>query len=279
MNQHISNIKNSVLSLMNPIGIDSSDFPLIYKQIKKPFFISFPNDVYNEHTYQFYSKKHSSSNSKLNRNLNGNLNMKSNKNVNRNRNRNIKSLSGLLSPLSGYFSPLSGFEPEFNPDFWNLNDHMKSSHNCYAYALHTISKKPQSKPQPGYFVRFNSIKDDQYTCSHFYHRLKRDNPSLYLTTFDQKCSPGFSKSFLAIDPKQEDHDYHFYRQDNNGFWSHKPGLTNVTNKNASNHLITNPLTANRDYQYYKYKKPCYFFCSSKKLSHSSANRNNKNSNN
>ena len=68
MNQHISNIKNSVLSLMNPLGIHSSDFPLIYKQIKKPFFISFPNDVYNEHSYQFYSKKHSSSNSKLNRN-------------------------------------------------------------------------------------------------------------------------------------------------------------------------------------------------------------------
>jgi len=42
-------------------------------------------------------------------------------------------------------------------------------------------------------------------------------------------------------------DYHWYRQNPDGTWSHKPGITQVTNLDASGNLIYNPKMADRDY--------------------------------
>ena len=42
-------------------------------------------------------------------------------------------------------------------------------------------------------------------------------------------------------------DYHWYRQDSNGWWSHKPGSSPVTNRDASGKLIVDPKLADRDY--------------------------------
>jgi hypothetical protein len=49
---------------------------------------------------------------------------------------------------------------------------------------------------------------------------------------------------LVVDPGV---DYHWYRQDDNGLWSHKPGSTPVINVDASGKLITDPGAANRNY--------------------------------
>lgn len=43
-------------------------------------------------------------------------------------------------------------------------------------------------------------------------------------------------------------DYHFYRQNPNGTWSHKPGTDDVTNKDSEGELINNPETCARAYQ-------------------------------
>ena len=40
-----------------------------------------------------------------------------------------------------------------------------------------------------------------------------------------------------------DTDYHWYRQNPDGTWSHKPGRTEVTNLDANGHLIYDPLYA------------------------------------
>lgn len=40
-------------------------------------------------------------------------------------------------------------------------------------------------------------------------------------------------------------DYHFYRLDNNGYWSHKSGRTPARNVDDSNNLIRNPIFADR----------------------------------
>jgi hypothetical protein len=47
---------------------------------------------------------------------------------------------------------------------------------------------------------------------------------------------------LVISPG---HDYHWYRRDEDGTWSHKPGSSSATNRDNSNHIIYNPETANR----------------------------------
>ena len=59
--------------------------------------------------------------------------------------------------------------------------------------------------------------------------------------------------------------FHKERLDKNKKWSHKPGRTEATKVDASGSEIDNPLTANRDYQYFAYKKPCFFFCAHPKL--------------
>ena len=41
------------------------------------------------------------------------------------------------------------------------------------------------------------------------------------------------------------YDYHWYRLDNNGMWSHKPGGWLATNRDASGNLISDPRTCNR----------------------------------
>ena len=61
---------------------------------------------------------------------------------------------------------------------------------------------------------------------------------------------GFYKSFITVANKGPDTDYHFYRQDNNKYWSHKPGRTAVTNLDASKKLIKNPYLANRKYSHF-----------------------------
>jgi len=161
-------------------------------------------------------------------------------------------------------SPLSGYEPKYNPYYWNNNKNIKNNNNCYSYSVNNKNHH-FGKPQPGYFARFNHIQNNQYKCAYFFKRILNDIPSVYLTSFKQKCKKGFHKAFFAIDSNKNEHDYHFYRQDNNQLWSHKPGTTNVINYDADYKIIKNPYSANRNYTSYNYDKPCFFFCVNNKF--------------
>ena len=163
-------------------------------------------------------------------------------------------------------SPLSGYEPRYSPNRWNDKDNIRDNHNCYAYALNKIAYHRSDKSQPGYFSGFPPLSDKDYNCATFLKRLKKDIPGFYVTSFNDKCRSGFYKAFLALDEKYEDQDYHFYRQDNSGYWSHKPGRTEATNIDASGNLIKNPLIADRKYRHFEYSTPCFFFCLNSKLS-------------
>jgi hypothetical protein len=65
----------------------------------------------------------------------------------------------------------------------------------------------------------------------------------------------------VVDP---DNDYHWYRQDADGDWSHKPGGTKVTRKDASGHRIHRPDLADRDYTKgsgtLNYEQFCTYMC-------------------
>lgn len=54
------------------------------------------------------------------------------------------------------------------------------------------------------------------------------------------------ENVIRINP---DTDYHWYRQNPDGTWSHKPGETEVTNLDASGELIYDPQVCDRDYTY------------------------------
>ena len=155
------------------------------------------------------------------------------------------------------FSPLSGAELKYNPKLWNKNYNIKNTHNCYTYALGKIVPGLDSKAQPGYASGFEHIEDNEYDCKSFRERLKKDSPGSYLEKFDNACIPGFYKIFLALDPEN---DYHWWRQNLDQYWSHKPGSTEVVNVDASGNKIKNPLKANRKYDSLNYYKPCFFAC-------------------
>lgn len=74
------------------------------------------------------------------------------------------------------------------------------------------------------------------------------------------CPAGTYKVALVLDPvelgdyyisytdgtvSQYGWDYHWYRQDSDGYWSHKPGHSEVTNVDAGGKRIWDPQTADR----------------------------------
>ena len=154
-------------------------------------------------------------------------------------------------------SPLSGSEYNYEPEKWNYDDNIKVSHNCYSYALGKIVRGLESKAQPGYASGFKHIENNNFSCKEFRKRLQKDSPGSYLEKFDNACLPGFYKVFLALDPEN---DYHWWRQNSDSYWSHKPGSTNVTDLDASNKKIKNPFLSNRKFSSRNYYKPCFFSC-------------------
>jgi hypothetical protein len=187
-------------------------------------------------------------------------------------------------------SPLTGFEPSYNPDKYNGTRKMKESHNCFAYAFDHVEMPPDSEcnesmcntpfHQPGRksgFPRWSETKGKR--CPDLISRLRADIPGIKTVSFTEKCPVGTSKIALAVAPdsckkdevnnktclSKKHGDYHFWRQDNNGMWSHKPGGTDVTNKDASKRSIYDPSLANRNYgDRLNYKYFCSFLCAPKK---------------
>jgi hypothetical protein len=167
-------------------------------------------------------------------------------------------------------SPLTGYEPEFNPARFNKLKGIKEAHNCFAYAFDHIqlpsikSCTKDSCPipfhQPGRasgYPKWSKVKGKR--CPDLISRLFGDVKGLKLTDFEKKCPKKMSKIALVAD---EDEDYHFYRQDSNGYWSHKPGATSVTHLDATNRPIYNPELASRKYpdSGLDYDKFCAYMC-------------------
>ena len=153
------------------------------------------------------------------------------------------------------FSPTSGSELEYNPEIWDKSS-IVENHNCYTYALGNIVPKLTSKAQPGYASGYSHLNDIN-ECSLFYDRLKKDSPGSYSENFDNACLPGFYKIFLALDPGN---DYHWWRQNKDIFWSHKPGSTSVKDVDGDGLKIKNPYLSSRNFKHRNYYKPCFFAC-------------------
>lgn len=165
-------------------------------------------------------------------------------------------------------APLSGYEPDYNPSEYNKNVGIKESQNCFAYAFHQTAlpahctKKSCSAPfhQPGMRSGYPKWSDvDGKRCPDVIGRLLGDVPSIRMSSFTKKCPRKMTKAAVVTD---ENEDYHFYRQDSNGYWSHKPGSTDVTNKDATGRFIYDPQLASRKYDKSSldYRNFCGFFC-------------------
>ena len=179
--------------------------------------------------------------------------------------------------------------PKYQPEKWNKNPFIQSTHNCYSYFLNKIDPKivnkchniveytqnnnsnkidtskicSRLKPQPGYYAGYTKIIDKkEYNCLEIEQRLLADNPNIKKTEKEDSCPYNFYKGALVLDRNLV---YHFYRQDDNGLWSHKDGHLPATNVDSSGQLIVDPNDADRNYgidKRYNYKNLNYTdFCS------------------
>lgn len=153
------------------------------------------------------------------------------------------------TPVTCTKTPCPG-SPAYEPALWN-NPPVKGSTNCYAYAANDPHGHPPGKPQPG--ERCGRPLTD-VTCAEVSRASLCDG--MLAAPNPPSPKPGYYPVALVVDPGV---DYHWYRLDNNGRWSHKPGNTNATDTDASGNPITNPETANRNYGSVNYREFCGYF--------------------
>ena len=113
------------------------------------------------------------------------------------------------------------------------------------------------------------LPNKDISCTTIQQRMLLDNNNLKFITNQeaetQACPTGYYKGFFAVDPKTKNShhdaaDYHFYRQNPDGTWSHKPGGNAVSHVDANQCPIKNPHVSNRDYGNINYSSSCSFFC-------------------
>lgn len=124
----------------------------------------------------------------------------------------------------------------YSASYWNDFPYgsIQMLNNCYNYAA---NRRTDTFAQPG--------KASGYPITVFSGFAL--DLALFHDGFESTTSSGTSaenkmKIYCAIWPWT---DFHFYRRDNNGMWSGKPGYDEATNLDHSGNTISNPSTADR----------------------------------
>jgi hypothetical protein len=126
----------------------------------------------------------------------------------------------------------------YNPGFWNNNPTILHNNNCYNYAS---NKRTDTFAQPGrgcghMYTAINCVEVTRAAlCDGLHHRYQ---------CFPDSEKPRYLVA-LVIAPGPGFVDYHWYRKNKEGFWSHKPGGTPVRNVDNSGHVITDPSRCDR----------------------------------
>jgi hypothetical protein len=125
--------------------------------------------------------------------------------------------------------------PLYEPDWWNDAGQRQFNNNCYNYATNYRS---DTFAQPGLAA---GAMYTALTCAAVLPAAVKDaledSPGA-----NNKCPAEGHLVALVVAP---DFDFHWYRKGRNGYWSHKPGGTAVTNQDNSGNLIPDPRTADR----------------------------------
>ncbi len=133
----------------------------------------------------------------------------------------------------------------YAPKKWNSCQH-QTRNNCYNYALNLLD---DTFRQPGEKSDFTTTKKDSCYDGKLVEKaaiadgwVKKEEP-------DGQCPKGYHKVCLTICS----YDYHWLRQDSNGYWSHKMGYLPATDLSAiTGEKITDPVAEARHFGYTDY---------------------------
>jgi len=162
----------------------------------------------------------------------------------------VKNASGTVATVfevsMEVIMPLSGYELDYAPEDWD--SYVEACCNCYSYALNNQIYPETNKlwvyQQPGEYSgdTYNAL-NEQNIHSAVLRDYNEYDTSLIFQSIGRYdiCPEGTYKVALVVSAN----DYHWYRQDSDGLWSHEPGTTPVTRLDSSGNLIYDPQTANR----------------------------------
>ncbi len=152
-------------------------------------------------------------------------------------------------------SAISQNAPKYQPSLWNNNDYQEYT-NCYAYAFNmrenplTGKKFPRRGMQPGMLsgqydennFDYESISGTDKGNKKLVNKVTADAQAVGLDflPYSDDLTGGYAVA-LAVNPGV---DYHWYRENGDGTWSHKPGITEATNREAHNYPIYGDIISN-----------------------------------
>ncbi|MEA2882771.1 MAG: hypothetical protein QOH32_2027 [Bradyrhizobium sp.] len=125
--------------------------------------------------------------------------------------------------------------PAYNPGLWNVPNRQPYN-NCYNYANDQMTN---TFAQPG---RATGHQATVMACNNVTPAAQSDGLKV-VPNFNAPLARG--QGWYVALVVWPNNDYHWYRQDNVGCWSHKPGQTAVRNVDNAGNAITNPQTCNR----------------------------------
>lgn len=123
--------------------------------------------------------------------------------------------------------------PPFDPGKWNIPS-VQPNNNCYNYANDKITN---TFAQPG---RGSGTMFTVTSCGNVTAAAQRDGQ---ISVASVAATPA-QGHFIAL-VVAPDYDYHWYRLDSNGMWSHKPGGTQARNTDNAGKLISDPRNCSR----------------------------------
>jgi len=126
--------------------------------------------------------------------------------------------------------------PLYEPSWWNGNPRQWSN-NCYNYST---NYRTDTFAQPGLAA---GAEYASLSCPDVLAGAIADD-LINAPKANNKCPKEGHLVALVVAPGS---DFHWYRKGRTGFWSHKPGGGQATNRDNSGHLISDPRTADRGY--------------------------------
>jgi hypothetical protein len=136
--------------------------------------------------------------------------------------------------------------PFYQPARWNDFLTVRSRNNCYNYSNDEVT---MTFAQPG---RACGEQWGEISCTAIMDAAICDGLAL-LPDPQGACPAGTHKVHVVVAPRW---DFHFYRQDDNGVWSHKLGGGLATDLDNSGQLITDPELADTG----NYTDHCGYLC-------------------
>lgn len=119
------------------------------------------------------------------------------------------------------------------------------SANCYAYAANDDGNPAAMVSHPGFYSTGSFMDQNAGSDTDAVIKGMESDGFTPLDRLPSRPSKDFYLVALAFDTATPDHDFHFYRRDRDGTWSHKIAWNRISNRDASGAVIRNLEAADR----------------------------------